>query len=177
MILENTVCVTTELVGQDPYQAFKEAGGSLTKDDFKVVSALRLKMANKPALIGNVVNKTKSEETTASFHSQEMICEKLGFKTSEEQKALYCFLRYRRASNHRPIIRAHGLSDQEIVADILRMTGTTDQYIQYLGYFPAIARRRFPQTLKFDPSLDHEKFAAEFAKMVKFSEMSERPRL
>ncbi len=171
MILESVaVQAPTELVGQDPYQAFKEAGGSLTKNDFKVVSALRLKMANKPALIGNVVNKTESEETAASFHSQEMICEKLGIKTSEEQKALYCFLRYRRASNHRPIIRAHGLSDQEIVADILLMTGrTTDQYIQYLGYCPAVARRRFPQTLKLDPSLDHEKFAAEFAKMVKFS--------
>ncbi len=133
-------------VEQDPqYQAFKETGGSLTEDNFKAVNELLQKMSTTPSVVDDCAQKAK-KATIEQFNDQERICKKLGITTSQKQKAIYLFLRqYERNGDESLITRTGKLTDQEVVADIILMTGTVTDYHTYLSHYPAIAQRRFPK--------------------------------
>ena len=128
---------------QTQYQTFKEAGGSLTKKDYQTTIEM-VKLMTKTTSIEKLIRKAK-KPIVGQFDNQAEICNKLGITTTPKQKAIYCFLRRHKENNPPPIMRASGLLDPEIMADIILMTGTVDEYSRYLGYFPALAKRRSPE--------------------------------
>jgi len=132
------------------FQVFKEAGGSLAERDYRDTARILNLMAKKPRIEKSLIC-DKNQKTMLQFDNQAVICQKLGIRTSLSQKTLYCFLRLRKKNDTPEPLRAHGLSDQEIVADILLMTGAVKGYFAYLEHFPVILKRRFPET-KWDNS-------------------------
>lgn len=130
----------SETAGQDvQYQAFRAAGGSLTEEDYQTTIGM-IKLLTKTPSVENVWITTAKKTTVSQFDNESRICHQLGITTSPAQKALYCFLR-RREEGNRP--RASGLTDQEIVADILLMTETAANYHKYVDRHPAISQRQF----------------------------------
>lgn len=128
-----------------PYQSFKKSGGSLTESDYQTTIGM-VKQMTKIASFEKLIGKAK-KPVVSQFDNQAEICNKLGINTTLKQKAIYCFLRHRKESDPPLVMRACGLADQEIMADIILMTGTVSEYSKYLGHYPAIAKRRFSETV------------------------------
>lgn len=146
--MENLIQDAKQVEQDQQYQTFKENGGSLTEDNFKAVTELLQKMSTTSPVVDDCALKAR-RAITEQFNGQERVCEKLGITTSQKQKAIYLFLRqYEKNSDGSLITRAGKLTDQEVFADIILMTGTTTDYHTYLNHYPAIAQRRFPKVEK-----------------------------
>lgn len=146
--MENLIQDAKQVEQDSQYQAFKENGGSLTEDNFKAVTELLQKMSTTSLVVDDCALKAK-RATTEQFDGQERVCKKLGIATSQKQKAIYLFLRqYEKNGDGSLITRAGKLTDQEVFADIILMTGTATDYHTYLSHYPAIAQRRFPKVEK-----------------------------
>lgn len=114
------------------YKGYRDKGGTLKKHDYKIAE-LFLRETSETA--------EKRAPNTARTAQIKNESERAGISVSPKEIELYCLLRDQMRSNEDETRNKEGgrsaqqLSDQELVAEILLLTGRTDDLQKFREYF------------------------------------------